>query len=183
MQNNETDVATTTPPTNDHLRKLQWQNQGGYLIANDGQCLYMRETMGSIIAGFIFGSVISLGGIGCGIWVLTQEKGGDAVGFGIFILIIGLLFLLLMITTIRRGRVLIIYDNESREIRWKNASLAADRIYCMTTRSSSSESGPSYMVAAQLHDGKYVVMGPTGHSTWPMHWSKQGADWLGLPYR
>lgn len=183
-QNSDSNVATTTsPPTNDHLRKLQWENQGGNLIGNDGRCLYMRETAGSLISGFIFGTVISAGGIGCGIWTLTKEKGGDAIGFGIFALVIGLLFLLLMIVTIRRGRVLIIYDSESREIRWLKHALSADKIYCMTTQSFSSKSGVSYMVAAQLHDGKYVTIGPTGHSTWPMHWAKQGADWLGLPYR
>lgn len=176
-------MATPNAPTNDHLKKLQWENQGGNLIANDGRCLYMRETAGSLISGFIFGLLISGGGIGCGIWVLTKEKGGDAIGFGIFALIIGLLFLILMIATIRRGRVLIIYDSEARNIRWNRGSLSADQIACMTTQSFSSKSGLSYMVAAQLHDGKYVAMGPTGHSTWPMHWSKQGADWLGLPYR
>lgn len=143
----------------------------------------MRETAGSIIAGFIFGSIISVGGIACGIWALTQQKGGDAIGFGIFALIIGLLFLLMMITTIRRGRVLIIYDSKTREIRWNRGSLSADQIRTMTTQSFSSRSGVNYMVAAELHDGKYVAMGPTGYSTWPMHWAKQGADWLGLPYR
>lgn len=173
----------TPPPSNDHLKKLQWENQGGYLIGNDGRCLYMREAMGSIISGFIFGSVIIAGGIGCGIWALTKEKGGDAIGFGIFTLVIGLLFLLLMIVTIRRGRVLIIYDRETREIRWKKWWLKAENISYMTTQSFSSKSGVSYMVAAQMNDGKSVVIGPTGHSSWPMHWSKQGADWLGLPYR
>lgn len=143
----------------------------------------MRETMGSIIAGFIFGSVLSIGGIGCGIWVLTQEKAADAKGFGIFVLLIGLLFLFLMIITLRRGRVLIIYDRESREIRWQRKTLSSDRVRTMTTREFSGKSGVSYMVAAELNDGTYEIMGPSGHSTWPMHWAKQAADWMSLPYR
>lgn len=173
----------TPPPTSDHLKKLQWQNLGGFLIANDGRCLYMRESAGSMVSGFIFGTVLSAAGIGCGIWALTQEDGADAKGFGTFVLIIGLLFALLVVSTLRRGRVLIVYDRESREIRYQGKTLSADRVRTITTREFSTRSGPNYMVAAELHDGTYEIIGPTGISTWPMHWAKQAADWMGLPYR
>lgn len=168
------------------LRRLKWQNQCGTLIATDGTCLYMRETMGSIISGFIFGTVFGVGGTGYGVWLLTQ-KGADSKIFGCLVLFVGLVFSLLVITTVRRGRWMIVYDRgtghpgSTGEIRDKRICIAANRVHYMTTRASGG-SPPSRMVIAALHDGTFAALGPSGASTWPAHWAKQAADWMGVPF-
>lgn len=181
-------MANLTPPaTTAHLKRLRWQNQCGYEVATDETCLYMRETMGSMIAGFIFGTVLCLGLGGSGVMMIMQPGGADGKAFGGFVLLLGLLFGFLVVSILRRGRWMITYDRSPDQgtmgqIRWGKKSLAADQIRCITTNSCGGNP-PKRMVVAELQDGTYESLGPSGASTWPGYWAKQCADWMGLPYR
>jgi hypothetical protein len=42
---------------------------------------------------------------------------------------------------------------------------------------------PQRIVVAELHDGTFETVGPSGVSTWPDHWGQQAATWMGLPFR
>ena len=177
-------TAVANPaPTTAHLKSLQWQNQGGFLVASDETCLFMRETMGSRIAGFVFGTVFGLGGIGYGGWLLTQEPGGDAKAFGGLVLLVGLVFSIIVAASLRSGRWMIAYDRALGEIRYRKKTLPSVRVRCITTRPCGGGSMPNRIVTAELEDGTYETIGPSGVSTWPMHWAKQAADWMSLPHR
>jgi hypothetical protein len=173
---------STPPPTTANLRRLKWRKDGSVLFATEGTCMYMRETAGSVVSGFIFGTVLCLGLGGSGIMMLMEPGGTDGKVFGGFVVLLGLFFGLLVVVCLRRGRWLITYDRGTGQIHYSKKSFAADQVRCITTGSSGGNP-PQRMVGAELHDGTYEWMGPTGASTWPGHWAKQAADWMGLPYR
>ena len=42
---------------------------------------------------------------------------------------------------------------------------------------------PQRVVVAEMDDGTFEMLGPSGVSTWPDHWGQQAADWMGLPFQ
>lgn len=140
-----------------------------------------------MVAGLFFGTVMSVGLGICGVFMM-MEKGNDGKFAGAFVLLLGLFFGFLMVISLKPGRWLITYDRGTGEpgsvgeIRFRKLRISADRVRCITTQSSGGNP-PKRTVSAEMHDGTYQSLGPVGSSTWPAHWAKQAADWMGLPYR
>lgn len=167
--------------------KLDWKSQSGFQVANDASCLYMRESTGSVIAGFVFSVVFAVPTGVYGVWLLiTNPVGGSRVFAGL-LLLVSAVFSFVLWSSLRRGRWMIVYDRGGAgtpaEIRFNGGKrLAASRVRSLSTRSVGG-SMPKSSVVAELHDGKYEWLGPVGVSTWPVHWGQQAATWMGLPFR
>jgi len=85
------------------LSLLEWKKEGGYQVANDESCLYMRESIGSIVSGFIFSCIFGIGGLAYGGYLVTQPT-ADSKGFGAMVLLIGAVFTAILVSCLRRGR-------------------------------------------------------------------------------
>jgi hypothetical protein len=178
-------MAVPTTPDPD-LGRLRWQSQWEFQIATDGTCFYMRESGGSMIAGAVFGTVFAVGGLGYGGWLLLTQTEWSARAFSCLMLLVGAVFTYVLGSCARRGRWMIAYDRGGPgvpgEIRHGGKRLPAERVRCLSTRPAGG-SMPRRIVVAELHDGTFETLGPSGVSTWPDHWAQQAANWMGLPFR
>jgi hypothetical protein len=109
--------------------------------------------------------------------------------FACLVLLVGGLFTWVLWYSARRGRWMIVYDRGGAgapgEIRHGGGKrLPVARVRCLSTRhAGGSIALPHRTVVAELHDGTFEVLGPSGVSTWPDHWGQQAANWMGLPFR
>ena len=179
-------TATTTPAADSG--RLRWQSQGGYQVATDGSCFYIRESGGSMIAGGVFATVFAVGGLGYGGHLLMTDATAGGRVFGCLCLLVGAVFGCVLWSCVRNGRWMIVYDRGGpgapAEIRFRRKRLPAERIRSISTRHSGGSAGmPQRIVVAELHDGTFEILGPSGVSTWADHWGQQAATWMGLPFR
>jgi hypothetical protein len=169
-----------------NLSKLTWKSDCGFQVATGGTCLYMRESAGSIVAGVIFGVGIAGTSAACGVWALVTQKELSGRGFGVFLLLIAAFFFWLMWTTARRGRWMVVYDRGDAgrpgEILYQVKRIAAEKLKSTSTRWTGGNP-PRRTVAAELHDGTVVMLGPVGLATWPGYWGQMAANWLGVAFR
>jgi hypothetical protein len=181
--------ANPTPATaGSDSGQLRWQSQWGWQTATDGACYYIRESGGSMIAGAIFGTVFAVGGLAYGGQLLLTGTEWSARVFGCLCLLVGAVFACVLWSCVRNGRWMIVYDRGGpgapAEIRVRKKRLPVERIRSISTRhSGGSGSMPQRIVVAELHDGTFETLGPSGVSTWPDHWGQQAATWMGLPFR
>ena len=178
----------TSPPTNADLDRLSWKPDGEYQTATDGSCMYLRETRGSMIAGFVFAVVIGGGGGAYGSYLLVTDASVGGRVFALLMLFVAAAFAWIFWTSLRRGRWVGAYDRGGPgvegEIRFPGKHLPVARVRCISTRlSGGSPSLPRRMVVAELHDGGLEPLGPSSVSTWPEHYGQRIAMWLGLPFR
>ncbi len=181
-------MASTPAPASD-LSKLTWQSQCGTKVATDSRCLYMREGIGSIIAGAFFSVLIagSAGWLAYTIFFIQPTTTAGEKAFGVLLLIIVAVFCYVPWPTLRHGRWMITYDRGEPgtpgEIRFNNGRrISMERVRCISTRNVGG-SPPRGSVVAELHDGTHEFLGPSGISTWPAHFGQQAATWMGVPYR
>jgi hypothetical protein len=169
-------------PSPADLDQLSWKSDGEVQTANDGRCFYMRETLGSRIAGVVFAVAMMAA---AGMFVVSALQ-TDAHGFAVFMAGVGALFAWILVASLRGGRWLIVYDRGGdgapAEIRHKGKCLPAERVRLLTTIDAGGRM-PRRMVVAELHDGTRELLGPTGVLTWADHWAQQAATWMGLPYQ
>jgi hypothetical protein len=169
------------------LRRLPWQAQGGFQVVTDGTCLYMREGVGSMIAGVVFAVVLGLSAGGYGGWLLLTQTTVIAWAFAGLMFVVAAVFAFVLCYSARRGRSMIVYDRGQPgapgEIRYDGKHLPAERVRSLSTRPFGSSPMPRHVVVAELHDGTFEVLGPSGVSTWPAHYGQQAATWMGLPFR
>ena len=168
--------------------RLRWQSQWGYQIATDATCYYIRESGGSMIAGGVFATVFAVGGLGYGGHLLMTDPTAGARVFACLCLLVGAVFACVLGSCVWNGRWMIVYDRGGPgapgEIRLRGKRLPAERIRSISTRHSGGSAGnPQRIVVAELHDGTFEILGPSGVSTWPDHWGQQAATWMGLPFR
>jgi hypothetical protein len=171
-----------------HARRLRWQSQWGFQTAADGSCYYIRESGGSMIAGGVFATVFAVGGLGYGGHLLMTDATAGGRVFACLCLLVGAGFACVLVSCVWNGRWMIVYDrggpSAPAEIRFRKKRLSADRIRSISTRHSGGSAGnPQRIVVAELHDGTFEILGPSGVSTWPDHWGQQAATWMGLPFR
>ena len=177
------------PPSTD-LNELTWQWQGGVHVANDGRCLYMRESVTSMVAAAIFCTAIVVSSGWLSIEIFRKYHTVGETLFGILLLIITAVFIYIPWLTIRHGRWMITYDRgvpgtpgTPGEIRRSNAkTLPTTFVRGLSTRSVGGNP-PRRTVVAELVDGTCESLGPVGISTWPAHLAQQAATWMGLPFR
>lgn len=179
-------MPTPAAPDAD-LDRLPWKEEGGFHVAHDGPRYYMREGTGSIIAGIVFAVVLaSFTGV-YGVRLLLTETDLKAKAFGVLMLVVSAVFSSILVYSARRGRWLLVYDRgepgRPGEIIYRGKRLPADRVRALSTRIAGGGSMPSRIVVAELHDGSFETLGPSGVSTWPDHWAQNAATWMGLPFR
>jgi hypothetical protein len=186
----EMTMAAPTTPVSD-LDRLPWQAQGEYLVVTDGTCLYVREGKGSVIWRIVFSAVLALSASGYGGRLLLTQATVMSRTVGGLMLVGAAVFACVVWSSARRGRWMIVYDRGSGrpgaagEIRYGGGRcLPADRVRCLSTRpNGGSIAMPRRLVVAELHDGTFEAVGPSSVSTWPDHYARQAASWMGLPYR
>jgi hypothetical protein len=184
------EITMAAPTLRDSdVGRLPWTTQCGFQVATDGTCYYVRESGGSMIAGGVFATVFAVGGLGYGGRLLLTETEWSARVFGVLCLAVGALFAAVLGSCVRRGRWMIVYDRGGGvgglgEIRYRGKRLPAERVRSLSTRHAGGSAGmPQRTMVAELHDGTFEVLGPSGVSTWPDHWGQQAATWMGLPFR
>jgi len=179
-------AASTTPDPD--LNRLSWQAQGEYQAATDGTCFYFRDREGPVarFLGFLFGGAVTVSAGGYGGWLLLTDPTIGAKVFGCLLLLVGAVFAAVVWSSVGRGRWVIVYDRGGPgapgEIRYDGKRLPVERVRCLSTRSIGGDM-PRSTVVAELHDGTFEMLGPSGVSTWPAHYGQQAATWMGLPFR
>lgn len=147
-----------------------------------GDCLYFRETGGSRVAGFIFATIFCIGGIATTVWSLTQPP-PDGLIFAALSGFVSAVFTFITVISIKDGPYLIVYDRASREIRFRKTVISADQVHYLSSQEFGTRSTFNRYVVAVMRDGNKITIGPTGASTWPMHWAHDAAHWMGLEYQ
>jgi hypothetical protein len=175
-------AAPTTPVTD--LGRLPWKAEAGFQVAAEGTCLYMRESVGSMIAGVVFAVAIGVPAGLYGGWLVLTGPELSARAFGGLMLVVAAVFGSVLWYSARRGRWMIVYDRGEAgrpgEIRCRERRIPAERVRGISTRVAGRS---DRTVIAELHDGTVEVLGPSGVSTWPAHWGQRAASWMGLPFR
>lgn len=163
---------------------LTWQSEAGYQTATDSNCLYIRETPGSRIAGLTFCLILVVVGVAGAIWAFAQPR-GDSWILGLFASAIALTFLLVMIFSVRKDPWMIVYDRAAGEIRYRNKVLKAANVRSIMVREigTGSQSLSNRTVFAELHNGPAEALGPTGPVASAHRWAKSAAEWMGLEYK
>ena len=140
-----------------------------------------------MIAGAVFAAVLgSFTGV-YGLRLLFTEREGSARLFGVLMLVVAAMFAFVLVYSVRRGRWMLVYDRgesgRSGEIIKHGKRLPAERVRALSTRTAGGGAMPRRIVVAELHDGSFEALGPSGVSTWPDHWGQNAATWMGLPFR
>lgn len=141
-----------------------------------------------MIAGAVFSVALALSAGWLGVWLLLTQTTVGARAFAGLMLVVAAVFVYVIWSSARRGRWMIVYDRGQPgvlgEIRDYERRLPAERVRSLSTRPfGGSIAMPKHTVVAELHDGTFEVLGPSGVSTWPAHWGQQAATWMGLPFR
>ena len=175
------------PEPSTYAAKMIYVNHGGFLFGTYGSCLIVRESNASRISGFIFGAIFGLGGVVFAGWAFMRPETSSKV-FGGLSLLVGLLFIAVVWSSLKKGPWMVTYDrgtgptDPAAEIRYREKSIPVRDVQYLTATSAGGTGMAQYMVVAKLRSGKVEVIGPTGVSTWPYHWAKLAADWVGVPF-
>lgn len=171
------------------LSGLSWKRAGSFQVAWDERYYCIREGMGSIIAGFVFGVLISASAGWLGVSILffpELAKSGGTLGekaFAGFMLLVAAVFLWIVVSCLRRGRWMVVFDRQAPgEIRTNTTCVPVAKVRAFSTRSVGGKM-PRSTVVVELHDGKWESVGPVDMAGWTANFAQHAANWLGVPYR